>query len=179
MIGASTICASSTCPRSSGDEAARASVTPSVGSSRRLASHSVALRRQRCWPRHDAVWFGGPSSGARSWARIAARRISSVAHRSRGSVRQCRRVEDVCVAAHGLVSARTMDEPSRHRLRRSPRQVTDADICGCGRGRLDVQARRRSRDRRAYSSSEPLRIVGKEYGDPIDPDHFELFTDPR
>lgn len=27
-------------------------------------------------------------------------------------------------------------------------------------------------------SCEPLRIVGKEYGDPIDPDHFELFTDP-
>jgi len=27
-------------------------------------------------------------------------------------------------------------------------------------------------------SCEPLRIVGREYGDPIDPDHFELFTDP-
>jgi predicted alpha/beta hydrolase len=27
-------------------------------------------------------------------------------------------------------------------------------------------------------SCDPLRIVGKEYGDPIDPDHFELFTDP-
>src|SRR6476660_9743651 len=26
-------------------------------------------------------------------------------------------------------------------------------------------------------SCEPLRIVGKEFGDPIDPDHFELFTD--
>lgn len=25
---------------------------------------------------------------------------------------------------------------------------------------------------------EPMRIVGKEYGDPMDPDHFELFTDP-
>lgn len=25
---------------------------------------------------------------------------------------------------------------------------------------------------------EPLRVVGKQYGDPIDPDHFELFTEP-
>ena len=28
-------------------------------------------------------------------------------------------------------------------------------------------------------SCSPLRIVGKEYGDAIDPDHFELFTDPE
>jgi predicted alpha/beta hydrolase len=27
-------------------------------------------------------------------------------------------------------------------------------------------------------SCEPLRIVGKQYGDPMDPDHFDLFTDP-
>ena len=27
-------------------------------------------------------------------------------------------------------------------------------------------------------SCEPLRIVGRAYGDPSDPDHFELFTDP-
>lgn len=28
-------------------------------------------------------------------------------------------------------------------------------------------------------SCEPLRIVGRQYGDPMDPDHFELFTDPN
>ncbi|HSD87976.1 MAG TPA: alpha/beta fold hydrolase [Kofleriaceae bacterium] len=32
---------------------------------------------------------------------------------------------------------------------------------------------------RRIRTCEPLRIVGKKYGDPLDPDHFQLFTRPE
>lgn len=32
---------------------------------------------------------------------------------------------------------------------------------------------------RRIRSCEPLRVVGRKYGDPLDPDHFQLFTRPE
>jgi hypothetical protein len=32
---------------------------------------------------------------------------------------------------------------------------------------------------RRIRTCEPLRVVGRRHGDPLDPDHFQLFTRPE